>query len=57
MTTITFYKADGYYYGFEEIKKLYSYIGSEEKCVLAVGDGGHLNYADLLWENIHGFGY
>lgn len=42
---------------FGEILKIYSAFGCEERCELLVGDGGHLNYADLLWDKIHALGY
>ena len=38
---------------FETIKKLYSHAGVPEACALVWGDGGHYNYADLLWEKIY----
>lgn len=38
---------------FETIKKLYGYAGAPDSCALVWGDGGHYNYADLLWEKIH----
>ena len=37
---------------FELIKELYTYVGAPESCVLVWGEGGHYNYADLLWEKI-----
>ena len=42
---------------FSEISKIYSCFGFKEKCALLIGEGGHLNYADLLWDKIHEFGY
>jgi hypothetical protein len=42
---------------FEKIERTYSSIGSLDGCALLIGDGGHLNYADLLWEKIHEMGY
>ena len=38
---------------FERIQKLYTYAGAPDSCALVWGDGGHYNYADLLWEKIH----
>ena len=35
---------------FEKIKFIYDSIGKGENCALVVGERGHLNYADLLWE-------
>ena len=42
---------------FAEIQRIYSSLGADEKCALLIGDGGHLNYADLLWDKIHALGY
>ena len=42
---------------FSNIQEIYKSVDSIEKCTLLVGDGGHLNYADLLWEKIHEMGY
>ena len=44
---------DGTLKTFDVIKKLYSYAGVPESCALVCGDGGHYNYADLLWGKIH----
>lgn len=35
---------------FETVKKLYEQANAPECCALVFGDGGHYNYADLLWE-------
>ena len=43
---------DGTQKTFELIKKLYTYADASESCVLLWGDGGHYNYADLLWKEI-----
>ena len=37
---------------FEKIKRIYEIAGASDSCALLVGDGGHLNYADLLWAKI-----
>lgn len=42
---------------FSEIQAIYKSVDAAQKCALLVGDGGHLNYADLLWEEIHALGY
>ena len=42
---------------FARIRELYRYAGVPDACALVFGDGGHFNYADLLWEQIHSFGY
>jgi len=47
------FPAKGTEENFEIIKRLYEYAGAPDSCVLVWGDGGHYNYADLLWEKIH----
>jgi dienelactone hydrolase len=42
---------------FDTIKKIYRAAGCEDNCAIVVGDGGHLNYADLIWERIHAMGF
>ena len=42
---------------FETVKSLYTAAGVPDNCLLVFGEGGHYNYADLIWERIHGFGY
>ena len=42
---------------FDSIQSIYDSVDSREKCALLIGDGGHLNYADLLWDKIHALGY
>ena len=37
---------------FEIIKRMYAYAGAPEACALVWGEGGHYNYADLLWGKI-----
>lgn len=37
---------------FENIKRLYAAAGAPDACALVFGEGGHYNYADLLWEKI-----
>ena len=37
---------------FATVRRLYEYAGAPEACSLVIGDGGHYNYADLLWEKI-----
>ncbi len=41
---------------FETIKKIYKKAGAENNCALVIGDGGHLNYADHIWEKLHSMG-
>lgn len=38
------------------IQRLYHAASAGENCDLLIGDGGHLNYADLLWERLHKMG-
>jgi len=37
---------------YAEIERLYAAAGAAENCALVVGDGGHLNYADLIWRKL-----
>ena len=41
---------------FEEVKRLYAAAGAADRCALVVGEKGHLNYADLIWEKLHQMG-
>ena len=41
---------------FETVKKMYKESGAEENCALVIGERGHLNYADLIWEKLHKMG-
>ena len=43
---------DGSLKTFEKIKYLYEQCGAENNCAMVIGDGGHYNYADLLWQKI-----
>ena len=47
---------EGTYRAFAEIQRLYNAAGAPENCALVVGEGGHLNYADLLWDKLHQMG-
>jgi hypothetical protein len=38
---------------FQDIKRVYAAAGCEENCSLVIGDSGHYNYADLIWEEIN----
>ena len=38
---------------FSQIKRIYTAFGVPENCALVVGELGHLNYADLIWNEIH----
>ena len=37
---------------FDTICRLYQAAGVPERCALVIGDGGHYNYADLIWEKV-----
>ena len=41
---------------FDNIKRLYKAASAEDNCALVIGEQGHLNYADLLWETLHQMG-
>lgn len=38
---------------FEQIKRIYQAAGAGGNCALVIGEKGHLNYADLIWQKIH----
>lgn len=42
---------------YETIKLIYKSLGVPENTSLVIGDKGHLNYADLLWAEIHKMGF
>lgn len=42
---------------FETIKRIYGSLGVSENTSLVIGDNGHYNYADLLWDKIHEMGF
>lgn len=41
---------------FAEIKRIYEASGAPDNCSLLVGESGHYNYADLIWEELHRIG-
>ena len=41
---------------FRQVFSLYLTAGVPQNCALVIGDGGHLNYADLLWQKLHEMG-
>lgn len=41
---------------YEKIKSIYQKADASQNCALVVGDKGHLNYADLIWEKLHQMG-
>jgi hypothetical protein len=47
------FPAEGTEKTFETIQKLYEYAGASSNCALVFGEGGHYNWADLIWEKIH----
>ena len=49
-------KIDGTKRNFEEIKRIYKAAGADDNCALVVGSGGHLNYADHIWEKLSEMG-
>lgn len=51
------FPAEGTQKAFDTIKSLYEHAGVPDSCALVWGDGGHYNYADLLWEKIHEMGF
>ncbi len=40
---------------FSRIQKLYEAANAADRCALCIGEKGHLNYADQLWERLHSF--
>ena len=38
---------------FSQIRKLYEAANAADRCVLCIGEMGHLNYADHLWESLY----
>ena len=41
---------------FDTITAIYKAADAAENCALVVGEGGHLNSADLIWEKLHEMG-
>ena len=41
---------------FARIQQIYEAAGVPQNCALVIGEGGHLNYADLLWQKLHAMG-
>ena len=48
---------EGTFKTFETVKNLYRYAGVPDACALVVGESGHYNYADLIWEKIREMGF
>lgn len=46
---------DGTRAAFDAAKRLYTAAGAPDMCSLVIGDGGHLNYADLIWDEFYKF--
>lgn len=38
---------------YARIQQIYDAAGVPQNCALVIGEGGHLNYADLLWQKLH----
>ena len=47
---------DGTKENFELVRKCYEAAGAPGNCALVIGDKGHLNYADLIWEKLYEMG-
>ena len=47
---------DGTMRTFHQIRRIYEAAGAGENCALVIGEQGHLNYADLLWEKLKKMG-
>ena len=47
---------DGVRKTFDTITAIYEAAGVPENCALVVGEGGHLNYADHIWDKLHEMG-
>lgn len=47
---------DGTRETFQRIRQIYKAAGAEDNCALVVGEKGHLNYADLIWEKLREIG-
>jgi hypothetical protein len=41
---------------FNQAARLYLHAGVPQNCALVIGEGGHLNYADHLWQKLHEMG-
>ena len=55
-TEDTIFPISGTRKAFEKIEMIYKKAGAPQNCALVVGDKGHLNYADLIWEKLHYLG-
>jgi len=47
---------DGVRKTYETVQKIYTAAGAGDQCALVVGNSGHYNYADLIWEKLHNMG-
>ena len=47
---------DGTLSTFERIKEIYSAADCPDNCALVVGELGHYNYADLIWDKLYKMG-
>ena len=41
---------------FDEVKRMYAAQNVQERCALVIGEKGHYNYADLIWEKLDELG-
>ncbi len=48
----TIFPIDGVKLAYDQIERIYKDAGVPENCALVIGNGGHLNYADLIWERL-----
>ena len=37
---------------YQQVQKAYALCGRPDRCSLVIGEGGHLNYADLIWAEL-----
>ncbi|MBQ8641354.1 MAG: hypothetical protein IJ480_03985 [Clostridia bacterium] len=47
---------DGVRMAFAQIERIYEEAGAPENCALVVGELGHYNYADHIWDKLHEMG-
>ncbi|MBQ8551525.1 MAG: hypothetical protein IJ428_01790 [Clostridia bacterium] len=48
----TIFPIEGVKKAYEQIERIYTAAGCRESCVMVVGDGGHYNYTDLIWQTL-----
>lgn len=52
----TIFPIDGVKGAYKQIEFIYKSANCAENCALVIGDNGHYNYADLIWEKLHQMG-